>query len=211
MKPMKPILLNLNAKTSGSNIKNSGLARSVLVLFGLTVLGSAHALTLEGKTQDSWGKNAKLGIFTVLPSGKTALELSSVALNTENFALELSKTIPNEKSLNPLLPESITWAGVVGMVKLSGAVKIIELKLMVYTDTNNNGKHDDDETLLEPVIQLGRANLILLYADSAVQIEADKGFSIKLNKGYNAITIESGKIVKGSVLEKITTLQLEKP
>lgn len=181
------------------------------VILGTGILSSASALTLEGKSADSWPKNARLGLFTVLPNGKTALELSSVALGSGNFSLELSKVLPSEKSLNTLAPDSITWAGVVGIVKLSSAAKVVELKLLVYSDLNSNAKRDEDEALLEPVLQMGRANLIFLYTDTALQIDADKGFSIKLPKGYSAISIESGKAVKGIVLDKIIGLQLEKP
>jgi hypothetical protein len=211
-------LHSLNLKSHSPNpyktLKNNVLAL-VAGILTLSLLGNASALTLEGKTLDGWPKNARLGIFTVLPSGKTTLELGSVALENEIFSLELSKITPNEKSfeksLNSLLPESITWAGVVGMVKLSSTPKAVELKLMVYSDTNNNNKRDEDETPLEPVLQLGRANLILFYVDSAVQIQADKGFNINLVKGFNAITIESGRVVKGTVLDKVVGLQLEKP
>ncbi len=201
---------SLNIKS----IKTKFLAPKFLAL-GMGILGagifsSASALTLEGKSADGWPKNARLGLFTVLPNGKTALELSSVALGSGNFSLELSKVLPSEKSLNTLAPDSITWAGVVGMVKISNAAKVVELKLLVYSDLNNNNKRDEDEELLEPVLQIGRANLIFLYTDTALQIDADKGFSIKLPKGYSAISIESGKTVKGTVLDKITSLQLEK-
>ena len=171
-------------------------------------LTSASALTLEGTLNPKTPSGMRVGLFTLGPSGKPALEVVSSAFRDGKFSLLLPNTPLEARFLGQLTPDAVSWSGVVGVIKVTGTPKFGELRFFSYFDTNSNAKRDSGETLSETLAQLGRSSLVLLYLDGPSKVNADKGFEVSLKAGWNALSIEAGRTVKGTVLERINNLEL---
>ena len=183
---------------------------SSLLAMGLSV---AQALSLEGtvSTQAPANVQAKLrvGLFLLGLNGKPALEVVSSPLKEGKFSLTLPEAALEERFLEQLTPDAVTWSGVVGSIKVAGTPKFAELRLYTYVDTNISAKREPGELLEEETAQLGRSSLILLYLDGPGKVSADKGFEVSFKAGWNALSIEAGRTVKGTVLERVTKLELK--
>jgi len=195
---------------------NMARARTIFLISGLlaTGLNVAQALSLEGtlsalSLSNASPANVRVGLFLLGPNGKPALEVVSSPLKEGKFSLTLPDTPLEERFLEQLTPDAVTWSGVVGTIKVAGTPKFAELRLYSYADANTSTKRDPGEVLGEQTAQLGRSSLILVYLDGPGKVSADKGFEVSFKAGWNALSIEAGRTVKGTVLERVVKLELK--
>jgi len=179
---------------------------SCLLATGLNV---AQALSLEGTLNAVSPANVRVGLFLLGPNGKPALEVVSSPLKEGKFSLTLPEAALEERFLGQLTPDAVTWSGVVGTIKVAGTPKFAELRLYTYADSNTSAKREPGEILSETAAQLGRSSLILVYLDGPGKVSADKGFEVSFKAGWNALSIEAGRTVKGTVLERVVKLELK--
>jgi len=197
-------------------VMNMARARTIFLISGLlaTGLNVAQALSLEGtlsalSLSNASPANVRVGLFLLGPNGKPALEVVSSPLKEGKFSLTLPDTPLEERFLEQLTPDAVTWSGVVGTIKVAGTPKFAELRLYSYADANTSTKRDPGEVLGEQTAQLGRSSLILVYLDGPGKVSADKGFEVSFKAGWNALSIEAGRTVKGTVLERVVKLELK--
>ena len=180
-------------------------------------LSAAQALSLEGtvssvspvNAQATLQANSRVGLFLLGPNGKPTLEVVSSPLKEGRFALTLPDKPLEERLLEQLTPDAVTWSGVVGTIKVAGTPKFGELRLYTYVDVNTSAKRDSSEGITETAAQLGRSSLVVIYLDGPGKVSADKGFEVNLKAGWNALSIEAGRTVKGTALEHVLNLELK--
>lgn len=179
-----------------------------LAAFALLALGSAGALTVGGSVAGEAPAKARVGAWLVDSAGRPLGELVSAAVNGGQFSLNVPDAAPSGRALWPLSADNIAWPGVTGGVNVPSGVQSGEVRLFVYGDANGNGRRDEGEELLEGTPRLGRANVVLVYADKAASVSAPRGFEAKLNAGWNVLAVELGKTLKTSVQGSANGLQL---
>ncbi|MFN8510013.1 MAG: hypothetical protein U0Z75_05570 [Deinococcaceae bacterium] len=180
----------------------------LFMLVWISSLGGASALTFEGFASEV-PQDARLGLFYVQGNGKIGAELTSTAFVGKSFVLEMPKGVPEQVPVSPITSDNIAWVGIVGKINLSAAVKGTELKLLLYQDTNKNQKYDVTEVNFDVRAHKGRVTLTFLYLSDALQVTADKGFSVDLPKGYVVLGIEAGRTIKGNVFSQKVEADLD--
>ncbi|TSA81154.1 hypothetical protein FNU79_15590 [Deinococcus detaillensis] len=171
------------------------MKKPAVALLTLLALSAAQALTLQGSVVGGAGlpPSARLGLWSVQPSGAAGSELSSTAITGGSFILTWPDEPPPSRAQFPLRPEAIGWPGVIGDVQLSAPVQSAATNLFVYNDANGNGKRDDNEALFDAFPEAQREPLITVWVSGAVTIKAGRGFSATLKSGWNTFLVDLGR------------------
>lgn len=165
-----------------------------LSLFALLLSASAQALTLQGTVAGGadLGAKPRLGLWLLGPSGNTVGgELLSTPIIGGKFSLDLPSAAPANQY--PLRPDSIGWPGVVGDVRVDPSVQASDIAFFVYDDSNGNGLRDSNEALRDAFPDVQRQPVFVVWAAAPSKVSAGKGFSVALQSGWNALTVELGK------------------
>lgn len=161
----------------------------------LLTLPAAQALTLQGSLVGGagLGQAARVGIWSVGPAGAAGNELSSAPIVGSSFSLNLPDSEPPSRTRFPLRPETIGWPGVIGEVKISARVQSSDVGFFVYNDTNGNGRHDDNEALLNAFPDVQRQPLVRVWVSGDVVVSSGHGFAAELNSGWNTFLVDLGR------------------
>lgn len=171
------------------------MKKPAAALLTLLVLSAAHALTLQGSVVGGAGlsPSARLGLWSVQPSGAAGSELASTAITGGNFSLTWPDAPPPSRAQFPLRPETIGWPGVVGDVQLSAPTQSAATSLFVYNDANGNGKRDDNEALMDAFPEAQREPLVTVWVSGDVTVKAGRGFTTTLKSGWNTFLVDLGR------------------
>jgi hypothetical protein len=165
------------------------------LMLGLSV-APASALTVTGTVQGSVAPQTRLGGFAVTPFGQPVQELVSTALDGGTFRFALPATPPPPRAQAVLTSQNVSWPGVIDPVQVSAAAQAGELKLFVYRDQNGNARYDENEALQEVTPTVGKSTLFLPWVSADVTVTANKGYQASLKKGWNAVLVDVGRVVR---------------
>lgn len=174
----------------------------------LLLCGTAGALSLGGSVVGDLPAKARVGAWLLGASGRALGEVASAPLKSGRFELNVPDAPPSGPALWPLRPDALTWPGLSGNVKVSGATQAGELRLFLYGDANGDGQRDESEAVTELRPQLGKAAVTLVFAEKAVTVTAARGFEARLQGGWNVVSIALGKTSKVSVTRGAADLTL---
>ncbi len=183
-----------------------------LALAALT--GQATALTVMGMVEGTTADDVRISGFVVSSFGQPVQELLSVTVKNGKFKLEIPASAPNEKAPNEkvqmaLIPQNISWTGVIDPVTVSKEAKGAELKFFSYHDVNKNNSRDDNEPLREITLNVGRASLFVEWVNIDVQVTANKGYQAFFKKGWNALLVEVGRTVNVQPFDEDTVVNVK--
>ncbi len=167
-----------------------------LAVVTLTTCGLAGALNLSGAAGPDLPDNARVGVFLVGASGAAVSEFASTPIQNGRFSLAVPDAAPATSAQFPLRRENIAWPGVLEPVKLSQEVSAGELRAYIYADSNGNGHFDSGEAQFETPLRSGRDAVVLVWVNGDTRVEAARGFDANLKRGWNALSISTGKTAK---------------
>ncbi|MFC4453177.1 hypothetical protein [Deinococcus sonorensis] len=170
--------------------------RPLLALLLAATTSGAAALSVSGTVTGSPPPQARVAGFVLDPAGQPGAEVVSVPVQDGRFSLDLPDVAPPGRYLSSLRPDAIAWPGVLEPITVSGEASIADLRLYVYADRNGNGRYDSGEGLQEAVPVVGRATLVLSWASTDARVNAARGFSATLGRGWNGLLVEVGRTVK---------------
>lgn len=172
------------------------LLAATLVLAPPTI---AATLGLRGtaRSQRPIPAAVRVGVFAVERSGAPVQELASAPLGADgSFALTLPETAPPERAVGAIVPEGLDWPGLVGRVTLSNPARAARAVLRAYTDADGKGAFGPGDSLWETAVTRGtRGAVILVWTDGRVQVKAERGFDLTLERGWNLAIIEVSRTV----------------
>lgn len=161
---------------------------SYLVIMAILACSAASAVEVSGKVSGKIEPDTRMAGFSVTAFGKPVTELFSVPLQGDQFKITLPNTTPQEQSLVEI-DKRLTWPGLI-FKKVSSPAQAAEMKVFTYVDANKNQKHDENEILHEIRLNTGKAQLFIVWANTAVTVEGERGYQAQLNQGWNVLTIK---------------------
>lgn len=161
------------------------------------------------KTNLAQTANLRVGVFLTDRSGNPAQEITSSAVQGNNFALNIPDAAPPASSLVPVVSDNLDWPFLVGKITVTGSARIDRATLRAYRDNDRSNSNNASDTNLETVVTRGRGNLALIYSDAKFRVQGDKGFDITVEAGWNLLSITPGSTIDTKRVASLDGLQLE--
>ena len=186
--------------------------RLILTLGTLALSGLALAapFSVQGaiKAQGTPASNLRVGLM-LDRSGRAGGEVASVAVSGAGFSLNVPEVTPPANWVQGLSPEALDWPGLIGKVSLTGSAKVAQAALRAYVDADGSKSFTAGDTPLESFVTRGRGGIVTVWSDARVRIQADRGFDLTLEPGWNLVVIELGKTVDAKRAGGVEGVQLE--
>jgi hypothetical protein len=189
----------------------SAIALTALVLLGLLSVAFAASLSVQGsvKTQGNLPTNLRVGVLLLDRSGRPTTEVGSGVIQGNSFALNVSEGVPPASAMVAASPDALDWPGLIGKITLTGSARIAQANLRAYGDSDNTKSFTSGDTALESFVTKSRGGIVIVYSDTKLRIQGDKGFDVTLDPGWNLVSVELGKGVQAKRASSIEGLQLE--
>jgi hypothetical protein len=188
-----------------------GIVVSTLVLSTLAFTVLAAPMGVQGsiKIQGNAPANLRIAAMLTDSNGRPTAELASSAAVNNAFNLNVSDAAPPAPFVSSLATETLDWPGLVGKVNLSGATRVARVVFRAYLDADNSKTFTAGDTLLETFVTRARGGVVMIWSESRVRVQADRGFDVTLEPGWNLIVIELGKTVTAKRAGGVDGLVLE--
>ncbi len=168
-----------------------------LMLLSLTVTALAAPMSVQGSVKIQGNAPANLRVAAMLTdrNGRPTAELASSATGSNAFNLSVPDAAPPAAFISGLAPETLDWPGLVGKVNLSGSARVAHVVFRAYLDADNSKSFTPGDALLESFVTRARGGVVVIWSESRVRVQADRGFDLTLEPGWNLVVIELGKTV----------------
>ena len=179
---------------------------SVLAIGGLAF---AAPFSVQGSVKaQNPPNNLRVGLM-LDRSARAGGEIASVAISGQGFNLSVPEVAPPTSWVSGLNPEGLDWPGLVGKVTITGSARVAQAALRAYLDADGSKTFTAGDTALESFVTRGRGGIVTVWADNRVRVQADRGFDVTLEPGWNLVVIELGKTVEARRANGVDGVQLE--
>lgn len=177
----------------------------------LTRVALAAPMGVQGsiKVQGNAPANLRVAAMLTDRNGKPTAELASSGTGNNAFNLSVPDAAPPAAFVSSLATETLDWPGLVGKVTVSGSARVARVVFRAYLDADNSKTFTAGDTLLETFVTRARGGVILIWSESRVRVQADRGFDLTLEPGWNLVVIELGKTVEAKREGSVDGLVLE--
>jgi hypothetical protein len=174
------------------------LLASSLISGSISGLVLAAPMQVQGsvKTQGNPASNLRVGAMLTDRNNRPTAELASSAIVGGNFNLSVPDNNPAANTVLSLAPETLDWPGLVGKVSLSNPVRVARVVFRAYTDADGSKSFTPGDTLLETFVTRGRGGIVMTWADTRCRVQAERGFDLTLEPGWNLLVIELGRTIE---------------
>jgi hypothetical protein len=185
------------------------LGTLALVTLVFTVLAAPTGVQGAIKIQGNAPANLRIGAMVTDANGRPMAELASSASGNNAFSLSVPDAAPPAAFILSLAAETLDWPGLVGKVNLSGGTRVAKVVFRAYLDADNSKTFTAGDTLLETFVTRARGGVVMIWSESRVRVQADRGFDVTLEPGWNLLVIELGKTVTAKRAGSVDGLVLE--
>jgi hypothetical protein len=177
----------------------------------LTFAALAAPMGVQGsvKIQGNAPANLRVGAMLTDRNGRPTVELASSGAGSNAFSLSVPDAAPPAAFVSSLATETLDWPGLVGKVNVSGSARVARVVFRAYLDADNSKTFSAGDTLLETFVTRARGGVVVIWSESRVRVQADRGFDVTLEPGWNLVVIELGKTVEAKRAGSVDGLVLE--
>lgn len=197
-------------------MKRITLQATLILVSGLTVsalfvTALAAPMGVQGtvKVQGNAPANLRVAALLTDRNGRPTAELASSGTGNNAFNLNVPDADPPASFISSLATETLDWPGLVGKVNLSGSARVARVVFRAYLDADNSKTFTAGDTLLESFVTRARGGVVMIWSESRVRVQADRGFDLTLEPGWNLVVIELGKTVEAKRAGSVDGLVLE--